>query len=71
MSVALPLYISATDGTTLVAALGQVRSVAGVEAVTDRTGGGDFVVNYRGKLSTLRSGLAARGWRVDLSGGAQ
>jgi hypothetical protein len=68
--VSLPLFISASDGTTLVAALGQVRSVPGVEAVTDRTGAGDLVVSYRGPLSALRNGLAARGWSVDLSGGA-
>jgi hypothetical protein len=68
--VALPLFISASDGTTLVAALGQIRSIAGVEAVSDRSGSGDLVVSYRGALSALRSGLVARGWSVDLSGGA-
>ena len=68
--VSLPLFISASDGTTLIAALGQIRSIAGVEAVTDRSGGGDLVVAYRGALSTLRSGLVARGWTVDLSGGS-
>jgi hypothetical protein len=67
--VSLPLFISASDGTTLIAALGQVRSVFGVEAITDRTGAGDLVVTYRGPLSALRSGLMARGWTVDLSGG--
>ena len=68
--VSLPLFITASDGTTLIAALGQIRSVPGVEAVTDRTGAGDLVVSYRGPLSALRSGLTARGWSVDLSGGA-
>jgi hypothetical protein len=68
--VSLPLFISASDGTTLIAALGQIRAIAGVEAVTDRSGGGDLVVAYRGALSTLRSGLVARGWTVDLSGGS-
>ncbi len=68
--VNLPLFISASDGTTLIAALGQIRSIAGVEAVTDRSGAGDLVVAYRGPLSGLRSGLEARGWSVDLSGGA-
>jgi len=68
--VSLPLFIFASDGTTLIAALGQIRSIAGVEAVTDRSGGGDLVVAYRGALSTLRSGLVARGWTVDLSGGS-
>jgi len=68
--VSLPLFISATDGTTLIAALGQIRSVPGVEAVTDRSGAGDLVVSYRGALAALRSGLVARGWSVDLSGGA-
>jgi hypothetical protein len=68
--VTLPLFVSSADGTTLVAALAQVRSVAGVVSVTDRTGAGDLVVAYRGPLAALRSGLAARGWSVDLSGGA-
>jgi hypothetical protein len=68
--VTLPLFISASDGTTLIAALGQIRSIAGVQAITDRTGSGDLVVSYRGPLSALRSGLATRGWSVDLSGGA-
>jgi hypothetical protein len=67
--VSLPLFISASDGTTLIAALGQIRSIAGVEAITDRTGAGDLVVAYRGALSALRSGLVARGWTVDMSGG--
>ena len=68
--VSLPLFISASDGTTLIAALGQIRSIAGVEAITDRSGAGDLIVAYRGALSTLRSGLVARGWTVDLSGGS-
>ncbi|MDQ3074114.1 MAG: heavy-metal-associated domain-containing protein [Pseudomonadota bacterium] len=68
--VSLPLFISASDGTTLVAALGQIRSIAGVEAITDRSGAGDLVVAYRGSLSALSRGLVARGWTVDLSGGA-
>ena len=68
--VSMPLFISASDGTTLVAALGQIRSIAGVEAITDRSGAGDRVVSYRGELSALRGALAARGWSVDLSGGA-
>ncbi len=68
--VSLPLFISASDGTTLIAALGQIRSIAGVEAISDRSGAGDLVVAYRGPLSALRSGLVARGWTVDLSGGA-
>ena len=67
--VSLPLFISATDGTTLISALGQIRSIAGVQAVSDRTGAGDLVVSYRGELSALRGALAARGWTVDLSGG--
>jgi len=49
--------------------LGQIRSIAGVQAVSDRTGAGDLVVSYRGELSALRGALAARGWSVDLSGG--
>jgi hypothetical protein len=65
----LPLFISASDGTTLIAALGQIRSIAGVEAVSDRSGAGDLVVSYRGDLPALRGALAARGWSVDLSGG--
>ncbi len=68
--VSLPLFVSSADGTTLVAALAQVRSVAGVISVTDRSGAGDLVLAFRGPLAALRSGLAARGWSVNLSGGA-
>jgi hypothetical protein len=67
--VAMPLLISANDGTTLASALAQVRSVAGVQSVAEQGETGALVVTYRGPLSALRAALAGRGWSVDTSGG--
>ena len=67
-AVFLPLYISANDGTTLTNALGQIRSINGVQSVGERADGA-LIVNYRGDLAALRRALGAGGWSVDLSGG--
>ena len=66
-AVALTLYISASDGTTLTNALGQIRSIYGVQSVGEGADGA-LIVNYRGDLAALRRALGAGGWSVDLSG---
>ena len=67
-AVRLPLYISASDGTTLTNALGQIRSINGVQSIGESASGA-LIVTYRGNLGALRSALAGGGWSVDLSGG--
>ncbi len=67
-AVALTLYVSASDGTTLTNALGQIRSINGVQSVGERADGA-LIVNYRGDPAALRRALGAGGWSVDLSGG--
>ena len=67
-AVALPLFISASDGTTLANAVGQIRSINGVQSVGEGANGA-LIVNFRGDLAVLRSRLTAGGWSVDLSGG--
>ena len=67
-AVALPLFISASDGTTLTNALGQIRSINGVQSIGEGANGA-LIVNYRGDLAALRRALGAGGWLVDLSGG--
>ena len=67
-AVRLPLYISASDGTTLTNALGQIRSINGVQSIGESDSGA-LIVTYRGDLGALRGALARGGWTVDLSGG--
>ena len=67
-AVALPLFISASDGTTLTNALGQIRSIYGVQSVGEGANGA-LIVYYRGDLAALRRALGAGGWSVNLSGG--
>ena len=67
-AVALALFVSASDGTTLTNALGQIRSINGVQSVGEDASGA-LIVNYRGDLGTLRNALSAGGWSVSLSGG--
>ena len=67
-AVRLPLYISASDGTTLTNALGQIRSINGVQSIGESDSGA-LIVTYRGELGALRTALAAGGWSVDRSGG--
>lgn len=67
-AVSLPLFISASDGTTLTNALGQIRSINGVQSIGEGANGA-LIVNYRGDLAALRRALGAGGWSVDLSGG--
>jgi hypothetical protein len=66
--VTMALSISARDGTTLANALGEVRSIFGVQSVGEDASG-TLVVTYRGDLSALRAALARGGWAVDMSGG--
>lgn len=68
VSVTMPLSISASDGTTLANALGQVRSIYGVQSVSEDASG-SLILSYRGEMAALRSALARGGWSVDMSGG--
>lgn len=69
VTVNMPLSISASDGTTLASALGQLRSIAGVQAISEDPANGNLVLSYRGDLAALTNALEARGWSVDRSGG--
>ncbi len=66
-SVALSLFVSAADGTSLTNAIGQIRSINGVQSVGENASGA-LIVNYRGDLAALRRALSAGGWTVILSG---
>lgn len=66
--VTMALSISARDGTTLTNALGQLRSISGVQSVAEDAGGA-LILTYRGDLSALRAALARGGWAVEMSGG--
>jgi hypothetical protein len=61
------LYVSAADGTTLTNAIGQIRSINGVQSVGESDSGA-LIVTYRGDPAALRSRLVAGGWTVNLSG---
>ena len=67
--VSMPLSISASDGTTLNSALAQLRSIPGVQAISEDPANGNLILSYRGDLAVLASALVARGWSVDRSGG--
>jgi hypothetical protein len=66
--VTMSLSISASDGTTLTNALGQVRSIYGVQSIAEDASG-NLILTYRGDLSALRAALARGGWAVDMAGG--
>ena len=61
------LYVSAADGTTLTNAIGQIRSINGVQSVGENESGA-LIVTYRGDPAALRNRLSAGGWTVNLSG---
>jgi hypothetical protein len=64
------VFIPASAGTTLIAAVAQIRSIAGVEAVTDPTGAGQPGRSISAAICRRCAvGLVARGWSVDMSGG--
>ena len=67
-TVAMPLFISASDGTSLTNALGQLRSINGVLSVAEDSSGA-LIVTYRGDLAVLRETLARGGWAVSTGGG--
>jgi len=67
------VQLVANDSASLGAAVAQIRGIAGVEAVNERSiaigGTSSLLVTYRGDVSALRSQLIARGWSVDYVGG--
>ena len=67
------LLLAAPDSTSLSGAIAQIRGIAGVDAVTERSlaigGTSTLFVTYRGDVSALRAALMARGWSVDYAGG--
>ena len=67
------LLLAAPDSATLTGAIGQIRGIAGVSAVTERSlaigGTSTLFVTYNGDASAFRAVLMARGWSVDYAGG--
>ena len=67
------MLISAPDSASLNGAIGAIRSIPGVEAVTERSlalgGTSRLIITWRGDASALRAALMARGWAVDYVGG--
>lgn len=67
------LLVASPDAATLTAASSALRSLPGVEGVTEASlalgGTSRLVVSYRGDAATLRSALSAAGWSVDYEGG--
>ena len=70
---AYPLLVAAPDAAWLSYAIGSIRSVPGVDAVTETSvalgGTSSVVATYHGDISALRAALMARGWSVDYEGG--
>jgi hypothetical protein len=68
----IQLYIR--DSASLGAALAQIRGIAGVEAVSERSvaigAWSLLLVSYRGDSGSLRDQLMARGWTVEFIGGS-
>lgn len=67
------LLVLSPDAASLNAASSSLRSLPGVEGVTEASlalgGTSRLVVSYRGDAATLRSALSAAGWSVDYEGG--
>ena len=72
-ATAMQLLVNAPDGAALSSAIGQIRAIDGVQAVTERSlaigGTSSLIVTYRGDISALRAALMSRGWVVDYVGG--
>ncbi len=70
---AYQLLVATPDGAALSAAVASVRSVSGVDAVSESSiaigGTSSVVATYHGDVSALRAALMARGWSVDYEGG--
>ncbi|MEO5641643.1 MAG: heavy-metal-associated domain-containing protein, partial [Sphingomicrobium sp.] len=67
------LLLYAPDNAWLSYSIGSIRSVAGVDSVTETSvalgGTSSLVASFHGDISALRAGLMARGWNVDYEGG--
>ncbi len=70
---AYQLLVAAPDAAWLSYAIGSIRSVPGVDAVTETSvalgGTSSVVATYHGDISALRAALMARGWNVDYESG--
>ena len=70
---AYPLLVAAPDAAWLSYAIGSIRSVPGVDSVTETSvalgGTSSVVAAYHGDISALRAALMARGWSVDYESG--
>jgi hypothetical protein len=70
---AYQLLVATPDGASLSAAVASIRSVSGVDAVSESSiaigGTSSVVATYHGDVSALRAALLARGWSVDYEGG--
>jgi hypothetical protein len=69
----LQISITAMDSATYNSALAHLRTIPGMQSVSQVNiaigSVSNFAVNYRGSVDSLRAALAARGWGVDSSGG--
>ena len=67
------LLLSSPDAASLGASIAQIRGIAGVDEVTERSvalgGTTTLFITYHGDVSALRAALMARGWLVDYAGG--
>ncbi|WP_293940230.1 heavy-metal-associated domain-containing protein [Sphingomonas sp.] len=70
---AYQLLVAAPDAAWLSYAIGSIRSVPGVDSVTETSvalgGTSSVVAAYHGDISALRAALMARGWSVDYESG--
>lgn len=70
---AYQLLVAAPDAAWLSYATGSIRSVPGVDSVTETSvalgGTSSVVAAYHGDISALRAALMARGWSVDYESG--
>jgi len=70
---AYQLLVAAPDAAWLTWSIASIRSVPGVDAVTESSvalgGTSSVVATYHGDIAALRAALMARGWSVDYEGG--
>ena len=70
---AFQLLVAAPDAAWFSYTIGSIRSVPGVDTVTETSvalgGTSSVVATYHGDISALRAALMARGWSVDYEGG--
>ena len=70
---AFQILVASPDTASFAATIAQIRSIDGVDAVTETSvaigSTSSIVATYHGDISALRAALLARGWNVDEIGG--